>query len=153
MMRRTPLHIARVSDHTPAQVEVLRTSEIAYGFLEVAAELWRLAGDAARARAIEAVVTSAYELEPPRLDQPRIVALQRLLDDLDIALVGTVTDGAHMLSPEKVAELRGKVTTLEVHGEFGADPHYAVQSALLCVDHLRDLLDEATASHACILFD
>ncbi len=151
-MRRTPLHIARVSDDDPAEVDVLRTNEIAYGFLEVASELWRLAGDATRATAIDDVVTSAYELEPPRLDEPRIVKLRSLLNDLEPALVGTLTDGEHMLSDEQVEQLRGKAKAIEV-GAFGSDPRFAVQSALVLVGNLRDILDEARDQHASILFD
>jgi len=153
MMRRTPLHIARVSEVDPSEVEVLRTNEIAYGFLEVASELWRLAGHPARAKAIDDVITSAYELEPPRLDKPRIVALGALLNGLEQALVGTLTDDQHLLSREKVDELRETTKTLDFNESFGADAREAVQHALIYVDHLRDILDEALGKDASILFD
>ncbi|HWO18738.1 MAG TPA: hypothetical protein VNO30_08175 [Kofleriaceae bacterium] len=60
-MTRTPLHIARVSDGEPPTIEVLDSNEIARGFLEVATELWRLAGHEDRAIAIENLITSAYK--------------------------------------------------------------------------------------------
>ena len=150
-MRRSPLHIARVSEDD--EVEVLRTNPIAYGFLEVASELWRLAGDAARAKQIDDVVVSAYELEPPRLDEARIETLKSLLENLDAAVIGPLTDDQRLLSPAKVEELRGNVKTLEVAGEYGSDPQFAVQSALGLVGNLRAILDEAQTEHASILFD
>lgn len=153
MMSRTPLYIARFSETDPSEVEVLHTYEIAYGFLEVASELWQLAARPDRAKAFDDVITSAYELEPPHLDKARLSALRELLNGLEPALVGTLTDDKHLLSREKVEELRETTKTLDFNESFGADSREAVQHALVYVDHLRDILDKAMSKDACIFFD
>ncbi len=115
-------------------------------------ELWRLAGREDRASAIDDVITSAYYDEPPRLKQSQIEALRGLLDGLEQALVGTLTDEEHLLSEAKVEELRGHTETLdfaEWRGKEGA--RYAVQEALIYVDHLRSIANEALAAGASIL--
>jgi len=153
MMRRTPLYVARTSDDDPPQFDVLEQYDIAYGFIEVAIELWRLAGSPDRAKAIDDVITSAYAFEPARLERDQLAALRDLLEGLEQALVGTLTDEHHMLSAAKVEELRGHVKTLDFNESYGADARRAVQDALVYVDHLRNILDEALAAGACILFD
>jgi hypothetical protein len=152
-MRRTPLHVARASDDDPSQFDTLASYDIAYGFIEVATELWRLAGNPDRANAIEGVITSAYGFEPARLERDQIAALRDLLEGLEQALVGTLTDEHHMLSAAKVEELRGHVKTLDFDWNQRVDGRSAVQEALIYVDHLRNILDEALAASACILFD
>lgn len=152
-MRRTPLHIARVAAADPSDVEVLETYEIAYGFIGVATELWQLAGRADRAKEIDGVVTSAYELEPPQLTITHQRALCSLLDGLENALVGTVTDEQHMLTREQISPLRERAKVVDLDESWGVDACFAIQSALVYVDHLRDILDEALALDAVILFD
>jgi len=153
MMRRTPLYLARTSDDDPPQFDVFAQYDNARGFIEVAAELWQLAGNPDRAKAIDDVITSAYAFEPARLERDQIAALRDLLEGLEQALVGTLTDEHHMLSAAKVEELRGHVKTLDFNESYGADARRAVQDALVYVDHLRNILDEALAAGACILFD
>jgi hypothetical protein len=152
MMRRTPLHIARVSNDDPPKIEVLDSNEIARGYLDVAMELWRLAGHEDRASAIQELIYSAQDFEPPRWMRAQITELRALLDGIEQALVGTVTDEHHLLSPEKAEEIRG-VEVLEIGAFPGADPRYAIQSALIYIFHLRNLADEALANDASILFD
>lgn len=156
MMRRSPLHIARVSADDPPEIEVLDSYEIAYGFVEVAIELWRLAGRSDRATAIDDVITSAWETELPRLQHAQLIALRGLLEGLEGALVGTLTDAQHLLSAEMVEQLRGRTETLDLSDTFGGyrrDPRGAVQEALIYVDHLRAIVTRALEAGACILFD
>jgi len=153
MMRRTPLYLARTSDDDPPQFDVFAQYDNARGFIEVAAELWQLAGNPDRAKAIDDVITSAYAFEPARLERDQIAALRDLLEGLEQALVGTLTDEHHMLSAAKVEELRGHVKTLDFDWNQRVDGRVAVQEALIYVDHLRNILDEALAANACILFD
>lgn len=153
MMQRTPLYLARVSDTDPADVDVLSTYEIAYGFIGVAKELWQLAGREDRANKITEVIHSAYELEPPQLQSTQQRTLRSLLEGLENALVGTVTDEQHMLSREQIAPLRERAKVIDLDESWGVDACYAIQSALVYVDHLRNILDEALAQDAVILFD
>lgn len=152
-MRRTPLHIARVSNDVPPKIDVIASNEIAYGFVEVAAELWELAGRPDRAKQIDEVISSAYELEPAQLQSTHQRALRSLLEGLEKALVGTVTDEQHVLSRKQIAQLRERAKVVDLDESWGADARYAIQSALIYVDHLRAILDEALAQDASILFD
>jgi hypothetical protein len=153
MMSRLPLHLAHVSDTAPPEVDVIDSYDKAQGFIEVAMELWRLAGRDDRASAIEAVIASSVRYEPNRLERAQIEELRRLLDGLEEALVGTVTDEQHMLSPETVEQLRGRTETLDVAEARGDLARHAVDEALLYVHHLRTIADTALAAGACILFD
>jgi hypothetical protein len=152
-MSRTPLHIARVSNDDPPKIEVLDSNEIARGFLEVAVELWQLAGREDRASAIEKLITSAYRADPPRWARAQITRLRELLDGLEQALIGPVTDEHHLLSPERIHELRGRVDAIDLGGFPGSNATYAVQEALVYIDRLRDIAEGALESDACILFD
>jgi len=151
MMRR-PLHIVRVSDSDPSQVEVIDSNDIAYGFFDVAKELWRLAGQVDRATAIEDEVDKAYDLDPPRLERAQLVALMEQLGGLEDALVGSVTDANHMLSAEKVAALRGQTENLDLDESRGELARHAVIEALIYVDRLRAILHKAIAENASIAF-
>ena len=156
MMSRLPLHLAHVSDTDPPQIDVVDSYPKAYGFVQVAMELWRLAGHEDRASAIQDVIASSVDYEPQRLERAQIEELRALLDGLEQALVGTLTDEAHMLSAAKVEELRGHTETLDLAETFGSirqDPRGAVQEALIYVQHLRTIADTALAAGACILFD
>ena len=151
-MRRTPLHIARVSDN-PMTIEVIASNEIARGYLDIAIELWRLSGHEERASAIEELVTSAHASDPPRISPVHITRLRELLRGIEEALVGSVTGEHHILSHEQLEELRGRVEAIEIDESWGADATNVVQEALVYVDHLRDIADEALAQNASILFD
>jgi hypothetical protein len=156
MMSRLPLHLARVSSTDPPEVDVIDSFDTARGFVEVAMELWRLAGRDDRASAIRDVILSSLDYEPRRLERAQIEQLRALLDGLEQALVGTLTDEKHLLSEAKVDELRGHTETLDLSDTFGSlqrDPRVAVQEALIYVDHLRSIADDALAAGACILFD
>jgi hypothetical protein len=154
MMWRIPLHLAYVSDTSPPEVDVIDSYEKAHDFIEIAMELWRLAGREDRASAIRRVIASSVRYDPDRLERAQIEELRNLLDGLEQALVGTLTDEEHLLSWEKVAELRGRTDALDLSDWFGSlrrDPRRAVQEALIYVDHLRTIADEALAAGACIL--
>ena len=156
MMSRLPLHLAYISDTDPSLVMVIDSYDKARGFVEVAIELWRLAGRDDRASAIEDVMAGSVDYDPQRLERAQIEVLRGLLDGLEQALVGTLTDEEHMLSAAKVEELRGHTETLDLADSFGSlarDPRYAVQEALIYVDHVRTIADKALAGGACILFD
>jgi hypothetical protein len=153
MMSRLPLHLAHVSDTDPPEIEVIDSYDKAYGFLQVAMELWRLAGRDDRASAIQDVVASSVDYEPQRLERAQIKELRDLLDGLEEALVGTLTDDQHMLSPEAVEQLRSRTETLDLAESRGDLARHAIDEALIYVHHLRSIADEALAAGACILFD
>lgn len=153
MISRRPLYLTRPSESDPAGMEVVRTYDVGYGFFKVAVELWRLAGRADRAEAFSETFASAWNEEPAQLGRAQIMRLRELLEGLEDALVGTVTDDQHLLSSEKVEELRDRTQTLDFNESFGADARQAVQHALVYIHHLRDILDEALARDAKIMFD
>jgi hypothetical protein len=151
MMSRIPLHLAHVSDTDPPEIDVIDSYDKAYGFVEVAIELWRLAGRGDRASALEDVIASAVDYRPRRLERSQIEVLCNLLDGLEQALVGTLTDEAHLLSAAKVEELRGRTETLDLNESYGRDAREAVQEALIYVEHLRSIAEDALAAGASIL--
>lgn len=155
MMSRLPLHLGHVSSLDPKDVNVIESYPKAYGFVEVAIELWRLAGRDDRASAIHNVIASSVDYNPPRLERAQIEQLRSLLGGLEAALIGPLTDQQHLLSHETVQKLRGHAQTLDLADAWGSlprDPRYAVQEALVFVEHLRTILDEALAAGASILF-
>jgi hypothetical protein len=153
MMSRLPLHLAHVSDADPPQVDVIESYPKAYGFVEVAMELWQLAGREDRASAIRDIIASRVDYEPTRLEQAQIRELRDSLDGLEEALIGTLTDEQHMLSPEMVEQLRGRTETLDLAESRGDLARHAVDEALIYVHYLRTIADTALAAGACILFD
>jgi hypothetical protein len=150
-MRDRPLHLARVID---GEIDVVNTYDKAYGFVDVAMELWTLAGRADRSAAVEEAMSNAFDLEPPRLDKPRLEQLRAALSGLEDALIGTLTDAEHMLSLERVKALRGTSENLDL-GEWRSDEsaRHAVEEALIYAEHLRSIIDEALAADACIVWD
>jgi len=152
-MRRTPLHVARITEDDAHEVEVISSYDNAYGFIEVAVDLWRLAGRADRAQAIDDVITGAYVHDPPRLDATALSELRRLLEGLEGSLVGTVTDENHLLSMPMVSSLRGRTACLDLDEARGELAREAVIEALVYVSHLRTIIDEALQCNANILFD
>ncbi len=153
MMSQQSLHLGHVSDTDPPDIEVIKAYPKAYGFLQVAMELWRLAGRTDRASAIDDVIASAVSYEPRRLERAQIEELRGLLDGLEQALAGTLTDEEYLLSEAKVEELRGRTETLDFNESYGRNAREAVQEALIYVDHLRTIADTALAAGACILFE
>jgi len=160
-MTRRPLYIGRPlnDDPGPEDFDVLEEYSKAYGFFEVAQELWRLAGREDRAEAIQEVLRSAVRYKSPRIDREHLVALREALDGLEDALVGPVIDEQHMLSMDKVNELRNRPEVLELHEVMDLDEsrgdlaREAVMEALIHVDNLRGIADRALAEDAQILFD
>jgi hypothetical protein len=150
-MRDRALHLARITD---GAVDVVESYDKAYGFVDVAVELWSLADRPDRSASVEAAMATAFELEPPRLDKPRLEELCAALSGLEAALVGTLTDAEHLLSRERVTDLRGKSEHLDLGAWRGDESaRYAVQEALIYVDNLRNIIDEALAADACIVWD
>jgi len=152
-MRRAPIHIARVIDSESGELDVIATWDIAYGYYEVAAELWRLAGDEDRSVAIEDIFLSAYDFTPPRLDAARMVALRAQLDGIEDALARGVTDAEHVLSMQKVQELRPVARELDLDEARGELARYAVQEALVYVDRIRQMIDFALKNDAQLVLD
>lgn len=158
-MKRRPLHIARPLENEADEFDVIDSYDKAYGNIVLSRELWQLAGRADQAEAIQDVIRSAYRYKPPRLDTEHIIALRKLLDGLEEALVGSVIDEQHLLSMDKVKELRSRPEVLDLHDVMDLDEsrgdlaREAVMEALIYVDNLRGIADRALAANAQILFD
>ena len=154
-MTKRPLYIGRPlnDDPGPEDFDILEEYSKAYGFFEVAQELWRLAGREDRAEAIDDIITSAYRYKAPRIDREHLVALREALEGLEDALVGPLIDDQHLLSMDKVNELRGQTKVLDLDESRGELARYAVQEAVIYVDHLRRMAGDALAADAELLFD
>ena len=111
--------------------------------IDLTKELWRLLDREENARAIQEIVSSAYGHEPPMLGPAELRAMLDRVTGLDKAVVGPLTDADELLTPEKVIELRGKSTLLDLDESRGADARSAVSEALFRVTGLERALMRA----------
>lgn len=120
------IHLIRpdwVGEDEDRDEAVVESYEPARSFLQVAPELWRLAGDDERAAAIKALFERVYEREPIVMYSAEIEELLGLLDGLQDALIGQVVDEQHWrVRPELLPALRVRTKRLDLdqnEGELG----------------------------------
>lgn len=151
MIRRAPLYL--VGPATDTDGAPLVSYDDAYGYIDFAAELWRLIGNNDRARAIEAVIARAYEHDVAALETADIIELRDLIAGLDSAIIGPLTDEHRLLSMERVRDLRGRTKSLDVGESRGELATHALSEAMVGVDNLLLILTEALQRGAHIAFD
>ncbi|MCG8421408.1 MAG: hypothetical protein MJE77_26110 [Proteobacteria bacterium] len=122
---------------------VVEAYEPAKSFLEVAPELWRLAGDDERADRIEALVDQVYERDRRWMTAEEIEQLIRWLDGIEAALVGKVVDEQWMVRPDQLPALRAHTKTLDLDERRGELACHAVGEGIGDVCSLRSILREA----------
>ncbi|MCG8422161.1 MAG: hypothetical protein MJE77_29920 [Proteobacteria bacterium] len=109
--------------------------------LDVAMDLWRLAGDHERAAAIEALLEQVYDRDNVTMTKAETEELLRLLDGFEDALFGNVVDKEHwIILPELLPELRACTTYLDLdenNGELGLE----ISGVLWLQKILREALD------------
>ena len=134
-------------------LDVVHTYERIYKSIDVASELWRLLGREDRAAEIEGIVATAFEFEPARLDTAGIATLLALVEPLDKAIVGPLTDADERLSPEKVVELRGRTALFELDEARGEDAQWALSEAMVGITNLQRILRSAVTEGAYLVFE
>lgn len=122
---------------------VVESYEPVRSYLQVAPELWGLAGDDERAAAIKALLGRVYERDDVVMVTAEIEALLGLLQGLQEALVGTVVDERWMVRPEQLPALRVRTKTLDLDESRGELAVHAVGEALYGVLWLQKILGEA----------
>ncbi|MDQ3341627.1 MAG: hypothetical protein M4D80_41275 [Myxococcota bacterium] len=130
---------------------MLHTYERIYRSIDVAAELWRLLDREKDAKEIESVVASAFEHEPARLETGQIPAL--LVEPLDKAIVGPLTDAEERLSAEKINMLRGRTDLFDLDEARGEDAQWAVSEAMVGITNLQRILRDALTEGAFLVFE
>src|SRR6266571_9000664 len=106
-----PLYLIMRNGPTDADIAhegVVKTLRDGRTHIDVAKELWSLAGDDARASAIADVVSRAFRREDPVLFAEDIEQMLALLDGdrLEQALKRTITDDKMFIRPERMSEVR-----------------------------------------------
>lgn len=152
-MIRRPLHLVRAPVDANERLDVLETYENMYGQFALISELWRLVGNDERASAIEHVVTRSYEHDTPVLETPDIMELTRLIEGLDSAIVGPLTDEQRLIPKERVRELRERSKFLDLDESRGELATFAVSEAMVGVENLQSILNDALSLGAHIVFD
>ncbi|MBA3499021.1 MAG: hypothetical protein M4D80_28995 [Myxococcota bacterium] len=135
------------------ELDVLHTYERIYRSIDVAAELWRLLDGEEAAKQIESVVASAFEHEPARLETGQIAALLALVEPLDKAIVGPLTDADERLSAEMISMLRGRTDVFDLDEARGEDAHWAVSEAMVGITNLQRILRDALTEGAFLVFE
>jgi len=153
--RKLPLHIvAPDPDAQPFdERDVLASDDHAHFYITLATELWRLLGDDAKARAIEAVIDRAHGRTTPTLDTADIRELLALVTPLEAAIRRELTDDKLLITMEQVAELRAKSKHLDLDESRGADARHAVSEAVADIANLESFLQEALDRGGHIVFD
>ncbi|MGH2897920.1 MAG: hypothetical protein ACRDMZ_04545 [Solirubrobacteraceae bacterium] len=122
---------------------VIETYEDARSHIDVARELWSLAGDDARAGAIAAVVDRAYERESRTLAAADVDELLALVDGLEDALARTITDKDLNIRDEHLVRVRQRARLIDVDEARGSLASYAVLEGVSRVSALRHILRTA----------
>lgn len=130
-----------------AAAAVVKPCDYAWSHIDVAKELWHLAGRDDKARAISDLLSSVMTRTDGRADgvmvAEEIQVLLGLLDGLDAALRVNVVDAHDMVPPEKLSELRARVELVDLDESRGPLAAFGVSEALGRVGELRSILEEA----------
>jgi len=143
-----PLYLIMRNGPTDADIAhegVVKTLRDGRTHIDVAKELWSLAGDDARASAIADVVSRAFRREDPVLFAEDIEQMLALLDGdrLEQALKRTITDDKMFIRPERMSEVRQRAHFINIHESRGDAAHYAVMEGLGRLSELESILKEA----------
>lgn len=112
-------------------------------YVEVALELWKLAGHDERAAEIKSLLESAYERDNHVLTTEEVHSLDHLLDGLEDALKKTIMDSSSRVSIEKLPELRRHACVIDLREHPERDTGLALSEANSQVYLLREFLKQA----------
>jgi hypothetical protein len=122
-------------------------------YIQVALELWRLAGDEERAAKIKAVLRRGCERNAPILYTEDIKEFYDLLDGLDDAMKATWLNDKWQVLPELMPEVRRRTTTLDLDDLQGHLASEGVSEGLGDVHSLRDFLKQALDQNLHVALD
>lgn len=132
-----------VLDSDRRQEDVVEAFQYARSHIDVAKELWSLAGEDSHVHAIDEIVDRAYERESRILSGQDIDELLAQFTGLDDALKRTVIDEEMRIRPERMAEVRKHAQLVDVDEARGDLAFRAIWEALTRVWALRNILTEA----------
>jgi hypothetical protein len=121
-------------------LSVVEAYERSKSSLDVARELWRLAGNEERAANIDRLLELGYSRPRRFINGAEIDALLEDLEGLEDALIGTVVDDEGKLSPEQLPDLRRTTKTLWLDESRGDLAIWGVEEAMQQVQELREIL-------------
>jgi hypothetical protein len=111
--------------------------------IDVAIELWRLAGNEERAAKIYTLTTRAFGRDNRALSTEEIREFHGLLDGLDEVLKEALLDDKWQIPPERMEEVRRRTRLLDLDDLQGHRAREGVSEGLSQVHGLRDFLKEA----------
>src|SRR5689334_6800822 len=123
--------------------QVVAAYDHARSDIDVAEELWSLAGDRARAAAIAAVVERTAQRDVRRFQPEEVDELLTLLAGLRPALRRTVVDDSMRIPPDRLAHVRQRSRLIDVDHSRGAFAIYGVLDAVSRVEALGNILRNA----------
>jgi hypothetical protein len=121
--------------------------------IQVAIELWRLAGRDDRAQAIEALLEIAYERDRPFWNDSEATKLLETLDDLDVELEKKVVGSDWLIPQDKLPDLRRQSTLVDLDEERGPDARAGIAEAMSRVTGLREFLRSSVSQKFDIAVD
>jgi len=122
---------------------VVEAHDHGFSHLDVARELWSLAGDDARADAIADIIDHAFDRDLPILLPEEVDALVALIDPLPDALTKTFVDEGLVILPERMAQVRAHAKLIDVRESRGPLARYGVAEALSRAFAARNILRDA----------
>lgn len=122
--------------------------------IDVAKELWQIAGNPSRSLAIKRAIDDGFDAEGCLIKTETIEELLRLTDGLEAAVrAGVPLDDEGKVSAEKLAELRASTKTLWLDESRGDAAPYGVREGVYAVHRLREVLVRAKQQGLYIAFD
>jgi hypothetical protein len=112
-------------------------------YIDVAIELWRLAGNEERAAKVYALTTRAFGRGNKALHTEEIREFHDLLLGLGDALRQTVVDSESMIAPERLPEMRRRTTLVDLGEHRGDLAVYGISEAIGQVCELECFLKKA----------
>jgi hypothetical protein len=112
-------------------------------YIDVAIELWRLAGNEERAAKVYTLSTRAFGRVNKALHTEEIREFYDLLDGLDDALKEALLDDKWQIPPERMEEVRRRTQFLDLDDLQGHRGSEGATEGLSQVHGLRDFLKEA----------
>ena len=140
-------------DADPAGRMVVKSFAHGPDQIDLAIDLWRVAGDEKRASQLQAVIDRGYARDSLELETGEISDALRLLDGLEEALQRSTVDAEWRIRPERMADVRARSKTLDLHESRGEAAVYAVDEAVSRVAALTVFMKEALDSGLHVALD
>jgi hypothetical protein len=121
--------------------------------IQVAIELWRLAGRDDRAKAIEALLEVAYDRDRPYWNDSEAAKLLENIEGLDSELEKTVVGTDWLVPQDQLSDLRARSTLVDLDEARGPDARAGIAEAMSRVVGLREFLRGAVSQKLDIAVD